>query len=65
MSNLAKRVAALETQLAPKEGPPFGIWAMTRGGVPLTDAQIEAAIQEAIAAGAPAISQFIAARWLA
>ena len=44
MSILAKRVTALETQLTPK-GKPYGIWAMTAEGEPMTGEQIEGAIR--------------------
>ena len=64
MNNLGKRVTALETRFAPK-GRPYMIWAMTDGCMPMTEEQIEGAIQDAIAAGAPANSRFISARWLA
>ena len=64
MSNLSRRVSDLETKLGPKREIRC-IWAMTAEGEAMTEEQIEAAIQDAIAAGAPANSRFITARWLA
>ena len=64
MSILAKRVSALETQLAPK-GRPYVIWAMTDECMPMTEAQIDAAIDKAKADGAPANARFWPVRWLA
>ena len=49
MRNLSKRLAGLETKLAP-QGKPFMIWAMIDGGR-MTEAEINEAFQEAIASG--------------
>jgi hypothetical protein len=49
MRDLNRRVDGLEATLAP-EGKPFVIWAMVNGRR-MTNAEIDAAFQEAIASG--------------
>lgn len=64
MSNLGKRVSALESHLMPK-GRTYVIWAMTDECMPMTEKQIDAAIERARADGAPANARFWPVRRLA
>jgi hypothetical protein len=59
-----RRIEQLEAKIAPI-GEPFYIWAMTKECLPMTEEQIDAAIEKAKVEGAPANAQFFATCWSA
>ena len=63
MNYFSRRVSVLEESLKVK-GKLYMIWAMTEDCMPMTDVQIEAAIERAKAYGAPVGSTFMPVSWL-
>jgi hypothetical protein len=59
-----RRIEQLEAKNAPI-GEQFYIWAMTDECLPMTEEQIDAAIEKVKAEGAPANAQFCLIRWSA